>query len=797
MKNILIKTFIKPRRQVYAWLAVILALGMVVPGVGGAPAGASSNQVWQAASEVRSSLLRAQTALLGGDTTAGSQAIRDAQATFEATLAPSITASDSHIADAVRGHLQAAAQAATANAPLLLAGARGLIWGKLLHGSQSVVLSALQADQLETAQAWIVLREFRPSTRFSRASAETTLILDQLQRGDVAVADAVRLVRDDLLDTTQARLNATLADIETAQHRELTMRQAELAGLATAYFDMLAATYAQDEGPAQAEAVRALFGRLVLAANQGAADDVDALRLQLQAALSGFRAVPLTPAEQARRAGQLLRYLPLIAVEYGRGVHQGQITNEIEIQEALTFLDGAQAAFADIQATLVSRDAQAAERIAGVLTDIRIQIREVADVQALTHSVEQVITLVSSTAPTEWLAQNSDADLDVIRTVLDQIRASVSVGQYAQAETARIEAYALLDSGVEQRLRGFAPDLALRIEALFWQGELGLPGLAVMLAERAPAEKVRVTLNQLDALLIEASNTLNNSSVPAVVITNAAVIVFREGLEAVLILASLIASLRTAQTRKFRQPILVGAVLALGASALTWWVANTLLMQLTRFGERLEAIVSLLAIAVLLIITNWFFHKVYWTGWIANFHQRKGRLLMGGLALGQALGLVVLGFSSIYREGFETVLFLQSLVLDAGLVTVLEGVGLGLVGVAVVGVITFSFQVKLPYKKMLVVTGIMIGAVLLIMVGNTVHVMQAVGWLPITPIQGVFVPHWMGQWFGLWATWQGVVFQAAAAIFVIGSYFLAEYQHKAALRHPANARTPKKANTTH
>jgi high-affinity iron transporter len=257
----------------------------------------------------------------------------------------------------------------------------------------------------------------------------------------------------------------------------------------------------------------------------------------------------------------------------------------------------------------------------------------------------------------------------------------------------------------------------------------------------------------------------------------------------VLILASLLASLRTLEERKFRRPIIIGAVLAFAATGVTWWLAHQLLNVLLPLGERLEAIVSLIAIGVLLLITNWFFHKVYWTGWMANFHSQK-RKIIGGIAvitISQSVGLVILGFTSIYREGFETVLFLQSLVLEAGLGVVLRGVAIGLLATAAVGVVTFALQVRLPYKKMLIVTGIMIGGVLLTMVGHTVHVMQSVGWLPITPIQGVFIPFWMGQWFGLFATWQGIGLQIASAVFVIGSYFLAEHQNN-------EKRAPKRNN---
>jgi len=64
------------------------------------------------------------------------------------------------------------------------------------------------------------------------------------------------------------------------------------------------------------------------------------------------------------------------------------------------------------------------------------------------------------------------------------------------------------------------------------------------------------------------------------------------------------------------------------------------------------------------------------------------------------------------------------------------------------------------------------------MVGNTVHVLQVVGWLPIHPILIMHLPYWTGIWFGFYPTWEGILFQLAAATFVIGSYYLAEWQKK-------------------
>jgi len=361
----------------------------------------------------------------------------------------------------------------------------------------------------------------------------------------------------------------------------------------------------------------------------------------------------------------------------------------------------------------------------------------------------------------------------------------VTAGQYDLAESARLEAYAILESGPEAKLVVFAPQYKAPLEDLFWYGQGDHKGLAYLIGQRAPATAITASRKALDAELAAAQAALAGSNAPVAVASNAAIIVFREGLEAVLILASLMGSLKLGAQRRYRRPLWWGAVGALLASALTWLLARGLLSALARYGERLEAIVSLIAIGVLLLITNWFFHKVYWNGWIANFHTKK-RKLIGG-SVGQWLGLALLGFTSIYREGFETVLFLQALVLEAGAGVVLSGVALGLGGTLLVGFIVFSLQAKLPYKKMLIVTGVMIGAVLLQMVGNTIHVMQVVGWMPIHPIRWLELPYWAGMWFGLYGTWEGIGLQIGAAAFVIGSYLLAErMQHRQAKQPQAN-----------
>src|SRR5690242_6703666 len=188
----------------------------------------------------------------------------------------------------------------------------------------------------------------------------------------------------------------------------------------------------------------------------------------------------------------------------------------------------------------------------------------------------------------------------------------------------------------------------------------------------------------------------------ATVVFNASMIVFREGLEAVLIFAAVTASFLGAN-RSRRRPVVLGAVAAFGGAVLTWFLVQALLGAASGLGPRLEAITGFVAVVVLLIVLNWFVHKVYWSGWIGRHHRQRRRLL-ARTGIGATIGLVALGFTSVYREGFEVVLFLQNLELRAGSATVLEGVGIGLAATAAVGSVTFWLHHKLPYRRMLVLT---------------------------------------------------------------------------------------------
>jgi high-affinity iron transporter len=263
-----------------------------------------------------------------------------------------------------------------------------------------------------------------------------------------------------------------------------------------------------------------------------------------------------------------------------------------------------------------------------------------------------------------------------------------------------------------------------------------------------------------------------------------AVLVFREGLECILVLSALTASM-IGTNQVYRRPIAVGVGLGLAATLATWFIAVGIVSDLSSSVSalNLQAATGLLAVVVLLVVMNWFFHKVYWCGWI-SMHARKRKDLMASASdsgvpmAGVLRGFALLGFASLYREGFEVVLFLQTYYLKLGGRVVALGAALGLILTGIVAVLTFVANRRLPYRKMLIATGVMLGGVLLVMVGEQAQEMQLAHWIPTTTITGLapIVPAWAGLWFSVFPTVQTLAAQGIAGAVVIGSYFYARRQ---------------------
>jgi high-affinity iron transporter len=250
-------------------------------------------------------------------------------------------------------------------------------------------------------------------------------------------------------------------------------------------------------------------------------------------------------------------------------------------------------------------------------------------------------------------------------------------------------------------------------------------------------------------------------------------ILFREGLEAVLLVAILLGSLEAARARNYRRPLVLGAAGAVIATAVTFALASTVIEIAPVNRELLEAMAAVLAMAVLFAVTFWVVSRLEQRRWMEFMRAR----VSAAVTAGGAAAFAGLGFTAVYREGFETVLFYQALTLFAeGLMlwVVLGAVAaaLGLVGL---GYAILGLGRTLPIRTMLMGGA---GVLLLLSVafaGNAVRSLQEVDIIGATPIEGGWarLPIFIAELTGIHPTVEGIVAQATLlTVYLLGGLYV-------------------------
>lgn len=503
----------------------------------------------------------------------------------------------------------------------------------------------------------------------------------------------------------------------------------------------------------------------------------------------------LTAEEVARRERMLLKLLLLVPKEYQAGVRDGEIVVPLEYREAQSFMLQASQIVNELNTPWRNARAAAhATHFAGLRNHLELAEAAIRQ-KASPRDVEAPVKAASRLLQDEFgltLARGSGAAIVEetaleVRSLLKQSLAQAQASQWRLAESARVDAYTSFDTAIEPRVLPRAPELGIRAERSFLDGVKGQPGIKTVLDRRLQGPELEAAYQRTLDAIGECQTLLKVSVSPATIAFTASTIVMREGMEAVVILAALLAGLRGPQNDRPRRFLVMGAWCAVLGSILTFVLSRTLISGLIHYGERLEAIISLLAVGILLMVTNWVFHKVYWVQW-----NTKLRHLYRSVEEKQAgsrwewLSLVGVGFLTIYREGFETSLFLQSLILEGGMKATSIGFGIGLLFVGTVGTGVFVIGAKLPYRKLLVITGVLVVSIMITFIGSTVRLFQTVGWMPIHPITWLDIPSWMGLWLGLYPSWEGMLLPPLGVVYVGSAWLWTKWQ--ASRKPPAEVR---------
>ena len=221
-----------------------------------APAEASAPPGWAGAVDARRDLGAAQTALALGDRERSRTLVARAGTTLTA-IAPFLPATHR------RDLLASIAKTRTAGTdPRALARARTEAWTTLLHAGLSGAVADARAGNVAAAREWLLVREFRAPTRFTRAGTDATLAVAALARGTTSPRAAGRAIRADLLDTYEAKLRTALDDAVAASGRGFSARVAEETALARGYAAILAPSYRSQRGEAALARLEQALDRL-------------------------------------------------------------------------------------------------------------------------------------------------------------------------------------------------------------------------------------------------------------------------------------------------------------------------------------------------------------------------------------------------------------------------------------------------------------------------------------------------------------------------------------------------------
>ena len=297
---------------------------------------------------------------------------------------------------------------------------------------------------------------------------------------------------------------------------------------------------------------------------------------------------------------------------------------------------------------------------------------------------------------------------------------------YATARTAYLDSYEF----VEIPLREIAPDFTLEMEYKFAE-------LRKLIDERADIEDVRETVISINRNLDESERLVSGTGnlAPSIAFVSSFSIIFREGLESVLILGAIVTYLEVSRNAQLKKYVYYGIVVAFGATAVTWVIAEYLIGISGANRELVEAIAALSATAVLFYVSFWVLNKIEHKKWM-EFVKAK---VWQATTTGSVMVFVMLSFFTVYREGFETVLFYQAM---SGFAKYMEGyVALGFILglISLLGLYYFMKKIgkRLPLRALFGLT-MGVGAYLSIaFLGNAIRGLQILDIVPYTSMIGI------------------------------------------------------------
>lgn len=325
----------------------------------------------------------------------------------------------------------------------------------------------------------------------------------------------------------------------------------------------------------------------------------------------------------------------------------------------------------------------------------------------------------------EETEQTPAASIDFARASLREALTEYSAGNADAAKKKALLAYLEGVEPVEPRLKANDPRFMVELE-----GKMAAVRAAI--ERKASRQEIKAAVAEADAALAKTAGILaENASSPWLTFTLAAGILLREGFEAVLLLIALLGVIRASHSRKAEHWLHGGWIAAVVLGYASWVFSDWLTGITGAQRELMEGLTSLLAVTVLLYIGFWLHSRTEITRWKAFIDGKVQTALEGG----NLFGIATIAFIAVFREAFETVLFLRAVSLEsqsgssfamgAG---VLSAFGL----ILILAWMLLRYSEHVPIRKLFTISSALMIALAVILTGKAFHSLQETGLLTIT-----------------------------------------------------------------
>ena len=277
---------------------------------------------------------------------------------------------------------------------------------------------------------------------------------------------------------------------------------------------------------------------------------------------------------------------------------------------------------------------------------------------------------------------------------------------------------------IENQLKATDPDLMEKLEEQMQQ-------LRKLMEDKHPAIEVKDSIKSVRATIVNINEVLNKKNFSFwLAFLLAASVLLREGLEAFLVIMVILSVVKATDMNTKKLWVHSGWIAAVFLGIALWMFGGTLLKEQLQHVELIEGVVSVIAVLMLLYVGFWLHGKSE----IGKWKDYVNNMMKNVVSSQSVLGLAALSFFVVFREVFESVLFLSALNIESSEKqsnAILLGVIAAFVVVIVLAWLVIKFSTKLPIPKLFKISSFVMGALAVVLTGKGIHSFQVLNYIPV------------------------------------------------------------------